>query len=68
MDLSGFYASGFQELWSPGKGSWFAGVWTGPQFDLICVKKCKSNPEAEIWLSPSGKTPEEAVEHAFNNV
>lgn len=50
---------GFDALWYT--GCWFAGTWTGPQHDLICVKTCRTNEEAEIWLSPEGKTPEEAA-------
>lgn len=37
-------------------GSWFVGTWTGPQRDLICLKECKTNKEANKWLSPAGKT------------
>lgn len=34
----------------------YVGVWTGPQLDLICVRECETNAEAEIWLSPEGWT------------
>jgi len=44
---------------------WHAGVWTGPQQDLVCVKHCETNEEAERWLSPGGWTPEEAVRLAL---
>lgn len=54
-----FAGAGFDDLWFC--GDWFAGVWTGPQRDLICVKDCDTNEEAEIWLSPPGATPEEAT-------
>ena len=40
---------------------WHAGVRSGPDGDLICVKECATKDEAERWLSPSGWTPEEAV-------
>ena len=30
----------------------FVGIWTGEQRDLICVKKCDTNKEAEKALSP----------------
>lgn len=43
---------------------WHAGVWTGPQSDLVCVKPCAENEEAEVWLSPAGWTPQEALELA----
>lgn len=68
-----FQELGWGDLWCPGSGPeckakgavWFAGVWTGPQHDLICLKKCDTNEEANIWLSPSGRTPEEAVQHGI---
>jgi len=44
---------------------WHAGVWTGPQRDLLCVKACETNEEAELCLSPGGWTPEEAVKLAL---
>lgn len=28
------------------------GYWTGEQGDLLCVKECKTNKEAEKYLSP----------------
>lgn len=66
-----FHDRGWTDLWyaNPGwkykrKGCgprWHAGVWTGPQRDLICVKNCSTNAEAEKWLSPGGWTPDEAV-------
>jgi hypothetical protein len=34
----------------------YVGCWTGPQSDLICLKHCETNREAEIWLSPPGWT------------
>src|SRR5260370_38502550 len=34
----------------------YIGVWTGPQHDLICVKECTTNEEAERYLSPEGWT------------
>lgn len=37
-------------------GRWHVGVWTGPQLDLICVRRCATNAEAERSLSPSGRT------------
>lgn len=44
---------------------WHAGVFTGPQHDLICVKPCETNEEAERFLSPGGWSPEEAVRLAL---
>jgi len=56
-----FHDFSWADLWSPGRGSWLAGVWTGPQADLICLKKCDTNAEANEWLSPSGPVPKEAI-------
>lgn len=67
-----FHDAGMCDLWyaNPGGeygrkssgGRWSAGVFTGPQHDLICVKKCDTNEEANRWLSPEGFTPEQAAE------
>lgn len=46
-------------------GRWFAGVFTGPQHDLICVKQCETNEEAERFLSPPGWSPQEAIQLAL---
>ncbi len=58
--------SSFGDVWyaHPGRlinairwsGRWHVGNWTGPQHDLICVKNCSTNAEAERWLSPGGRT------------
>jgi len=40
---------------------WACGVWTGPQRDLVCLKECETNEEANIWLSPMGYTPKAAA-------
>jgi hypothetical protein len=37
-------------------GRFHVGVWTGEQHDLICVKKCSTNEEAERLLSPGART------------
>jgi len=37
-------------------GRWHVGTWTGPQHDLLCLKKCATNAEAEKFLSPGGPT------------
>ncbi len=34
----------------------YVGIWTGPQLDLICVKRCNTNEEANRFLSPPGRT------------
>lgn len=49
-------------------GRWHAGVDTGPDGDLICVKHCASKEEAEDWLSPGGYTPELAVDLALSKI
>jgi hypothetical protein len=66
-----FHDAHFNMLWYahpggkwPTKDRWHAGVDTGPQADLICVKNCKTNEEANEWLSPGADTPEEAVKLA----
>lgn len=35
---------------------YIVGVWTGPDKDLLCLKKCETREEAERWLSPGGVT------------
>ena len=62
------HATGFTDIWyaHPGpdgilRNRWHAGFWTGPQKDLICVKKCETNEEAEEWLSPGANTPIAAI-------
>lgn len=37
-------------------GRFHLGKWSGPQFDLLCLKRCKTNKEAEVWVSPGGRT------------
>lgn len=34
----------------------YVGTWTGPDMDLICVRRCETDEEAEQWLSPGGRT------------
>ena len=51
--LTALLKNKFELAWP---GRWHVGVWTGPQNDLICVKHCQTNPEAEKYLSPSGPT------------
>lgn len=69
-----FHEVGFTDMWYPsspptafgkhGPG-FYAGIWTGPQSDLISVKRCATNEEGNWWLSPAGWTPEEATELAL---
>ena len=67
-----FHDQGWDSLWYAHPGAryqmlgdrWFAGVWTGPEHDLICLKVCKTNKEADQWLSPASRTPEDAVRYA----
>ena len=43
------------------QGRFHVGVWTGPQMDLICIRKANTNSEAEKYLSPGGRTILEAT-------
>lgn len=36
-------------------GACLVGVWTGPDGDLLCVRRCETAEEAERWLSPPGR-------------
>jgi len=71
-----FHDADFTDIWYAHPGPlnyrvekygprWFAGIWTGPQRNLICVRECKTNEEAEECLSPAGWTPDEAVKLAL---
>lgn len=42
--------------WMIWPGGFHVGVWTGPQNDLLCVKHCATNAEAERFLSPAAPT------------
>jgi len=48
--------SGKINCWRAGGGGvpyvYGFGYWTGEQKDLLCVKECKTNEEAEKYLSP----------------
>lgn len=56
----------WQDIWYANPGSfwhmlkwgsrWHIGIWTGPDNDLLCLKRCQSKKEAEQWLSPGGMT------------
>jgi hypothetical protein len=61
-----FHANGWQDIWCPNPPAivgycWILGVWTGPQHDLLCLKKCVSNKEANEWLSPEGNSIVDAL-------
>lgn len=34
----------------------FVGTWTGPDRDIICVRRCDTAEEAEAALSPGSRT------------
>lgn len=65
----GFFVAGFDSLWYAHPGPegrdwpkrWHAGVWTGPDNDLLCTKHYSTSKEAEANLSPGGDTPMEAL-------
>ena len=40
----------------PLEGGFLLGTWTGPEQDLLCVRRCETAAEAERALSPSGRT------------
>jgi hypothetical protein len=52
---------------TPGQ-RWFAGVWTGPENDMLCLKICATNEEAEQWLSPAGYDLRDAIELAIKKL
>lgn len=37
-------------------GLWHVGTWTGPERDLVCIRRCATNEEARLALSPSSRT------------
>lgn len=75
-----FHEAGFDVLWYANPhpvaqyrqerygGRWHAGVETGKDGDLICVKEATTREEGERFLSPSGWTPEEATELALKKL
>ena len=65
-----FHLMGWTDIWyaHPGTlrlalkdGRWHAGVWTGPEYDLLCVRHATTNEEAECFLSPGSRTIPGAV-------
>lgn len=63
MEWDSIWFVGSAPRWTTGVRWWFkhgdtffVGVWTGPQRDLICVRHCDTNAEAERWLSPGSRT------------
>lgn len=34
----------------------YVGVWTGPDHDMICVRCCETNADADRYRSPPGRT------------
>jgi hypothetical protein len=72
--LQQFHDAGFTHLWYAHPGGtehnrfgkrWHAGMWTGPDGDLICVRPCETSVEAERCLSPGADTPAAAVQAAL---
>lgn len=39
-----------------GWGRWVVGVLTGPDYDMICVRRCDTNPDAHRFASPTAPT------------
>ena len=60
------HSFGWDAVWCPDSTSflynllsgdrYIVGVWTGPDKDLLCLKRCETTEEAEWWLSPGGPT------------
>lgn len=58
------HLAGFDAIWyaHPGNyhpgwsGCWFSGIWSGPQNDLVCVRRCATNLAANGSLSPGAHT------------
>lgn len=48
-----------------GPSACYVGIWTGPDLDLICLRKCATAEEAEEWLSPPGWTIAHAAIRAW---
>lgn len=46
-------------------GSVFVGTWTGPDGDLVCVKRCQTRDEANRWLSPPAHTVLDGCARSF---
>jgi hypothetical protein len=70
-----FHDAGFETLWYAGTPApyqdrqfgprWHAGIWTGPDSDLVCVVPSGTAELAEEALSPAGWSPEEAAWRAL---
>ncbi len=60
-----WYANPGDFRWNLKHGRFHVGVWTGPQHDLICVRKCDTNKKADEFLSPGGRTILEATVKAI---
>ena len=55
---------GWEAAWIPDAGGparirtkspVYVGTWTGPDADLLCVRRCATSEEAEANLSPEGR-------------
>jgi len=69
-DILGFLMDyfGWHDVWHPNPDQWYVGHWTGPDSDLLCVKRCETREEAEEHLSPQGTTLESAIRQAMNKL
>ena len=54
---------GWCDIWYPVKDHWYVGIWHN-NFDLLCVKWCTTEEEAEKYLSPMGKSLLDAIDKA----
>lgn len=61
--------SGRQTFWKSLKGKRFhVGMWTGPDHDMLCLKRCYTNGEAKIYKSPGGRTITGALINAIYKI
>lgn len=56
-----WYTGSAPSVWYAVQAWWrgdvcFVGTWTGPQNDLLCVRRCDTAEEAERCLSPGART------------
>ena len=58
----------WDSIWHPYHTIWFVGTWTGPDGDMLCLKRCDTQEEAERFMSPGSNTIESAIRMAMNKL